>query len=187
MQIHYFSEKQQNDYTVGTVILQDDDDVLHVAEQVRFKSGDGLFIVEAILNLSKKWYSPGLQLGFEDGQIYRAIESLLKKRMKERREYPPITVLKPITDKMARARPLQGRMQQGMVSFNAEGEWFDACRTEMLRFPAGVHDDQVDALAWMTQMAIGSEPPAKPKTKEPASWRDKLRTLGMGGGSHMTA
>lgn len=180
------SEKKQNDYTVGTVTLQDDDDVLHVAEQVRFKSGDGLFIVEAILNLSKKWYSPGLQLGFEDGQIYRAIETLLKKRMKERREYPSITVLKPITDKMARARPLQGRMQQGMVSFADRGEWYDPCRLEMLRFPAGVHDDCVDSLSWAVQMAIGRQPPQKPKTKEPASWRDKLKKLG-GRGSHMAA
>ena len=180
------SEKQQNDYTVGTVILQDDDDVLHVAEQVRFKSGDGLFIVEAILNLSKKWYSPGLQLGFEDGQIYRAIESLLKKRMKERREYPPITVLKPITDKMARARPLQGRMQQGMVSFNEAGDWYDPCRLEMLRFPAGVHDDCVDSLSWAVQMAIGRQPPQKIKTKDPASWLNKL-SKNNGRGSHMSA
>jgi predicted phage terminase large subunit-like protein len=174
------SEKKQNDYTVGTVGLQDEDDVLHVAEIVRFKSGDAHYIVESILNLCSRWYSPGLQLGFEDGQIYRAIESLLKKRMRERRVYPAITVLKPITDKMARARPLQGRMQQGMVSFNAHGDWYDACRTEMLRFPAGVHDDQVDSISWMTQLAIGREPPHKPRPKAPKSWRDKLAHIGAG-------
>lgn len=181
------SEKKQNDYTVGIVGLQDDDDMLHVADLMRFKSADSLFIVEAILNLTAKWYSPSLVLGFEDGQIWRAIEALLKKRMRERRVYPSIVVLKPISDKMARARPLQGRMQQGMISFSDEGEWYDACRAEMLRFPAGVHDDQVDALAWMTQMAIGREPPQKPKTKELPSWRNKLKKLGLGNGSHMTA
>lgn len=170
------SEKKLNDYTVGTVLLQDQDDVLHVAEQLRFKSGDGLFIVNAILNLSKKWYSPTLQLGFEDGQIYRALETLLKKRMKERREYPSITVLKPISDKLARARPLQGRLQQSMVSFNDHAEWYDACRLEMLRFPAGAHDDCVDSLAWATQMAIGREPPPKPRQQVLPSWRDKLST-----------
>ena len=174
------SEKKLNDYTVGTVLLQDDDDVLHVAEQLRFKSGDGLFIVDAILNLSKKWYSPHQILGFEDGQIFRAIESLLKKRMKERREYPTTQVLKPISDKLARARPLQGRMQQGMVSFNDHAEWYDVCRTEMLRFPAGAHDDCVDSLSWATQMAISVAPPAKPKQKTLASWRDKLKTNGTG-------
>jgi len=175
------SEKKQNDYTVGTVGLQDENDMLHVADQIRFKSGDGLFIVESILNLCERWYSPNLILGFEDGQIYRAIEALLKKRMRERRVYPSVMVLKPITDKMARARPLQGRMQQGMVSFNAVGEWYDGMRQELLRFPAGVHDDQVDSLAWMTTMAIGRQPPMKPRTKEPASWKDKLKLSGTSG------
>lgn len=180
------SEKKQNDYTVGVVGLQDDDDVLHFADMVRFKSGDGMFIVEAILNLCQKWYSPGLVLGFEDGQIFRAIESLLKKRMRERKFYPSTVLLKPITDKMARARPLQGRMQQGMVSFSDTAEWFDTARAEMLRFPAGVHDDQVDALSWAATMAVGREPPRKPKSKEPESWRKKLSLLS-GTTSHMAA
>jgi predicted phage terminase large subunit-like protein len=179
------SEKKQNDYTVGTVGIQDPNDVLHVADQVRFKSGDAFFIVEAILNLAVKWYSPGLILGFEDGQIWRAIEALLKKRMRERRFYPSIVVLKPITDKLARARALQGRMQQGMVSFSAAGEWYDSLKTEMLRFPAGAHDDQVDSLAWMAQMVVGREPPRKVEAKPMKSWRDKLKTNGVGG--HMAA
>jgi predicted phage terminase large subunit-like protein len=180
------SEKKQSDYTVGTVILQDDNDMVHVAEQVRFKSGDAFYIVEAILNLSERWYSSGLVMGFEDGQIWRAIEALLKKRMKERRFYPSIQVLKPITDKMARARPLQGRMQQGMVTFNTSGDWYDACRMEMLRFPAGVHDDCVDSLAWAVTLAIGRAAPRKPVHKEPASWKDKLK-LNSRGSSYMAA
>lgn len=181
------SEKKQNDYTVGTVLLHDENDMLHVAEQIRFKSGDGLFIVDSILALSKKWYTPGQQLGFEDGQIYRAIESLLKKRMQEQRHYPSIQVLKPITDKLARARPLQGRMQQGMVSFNAVGEWYDTCRLEMLRFPAGAHDDCVDSVSWATQMAIGRTPPRRIQHKEPESWAKKLHKSMSGSGSFMAA
>ena len=168
------SEKKTNDYTVGTVLLQDDDDRLHVAEQVRFKSGDAFFIVEAILDLSEKWHNSSQQLGFEDGQIYRAIATLLRKRMIERKTYPPITVLKPITDKLARARPLQGRMQQGMVSFASDAEWYDTCRLEMLRFPAGAHDDCVDSASWAVQMAIGRQAPRKIAHKEPDSWRKKL-------------
>ena len=174
------SEKQTNDYTVGTVGLQDEDDVLHIAEVVRFRSADAMFIVDEILNLSKRWYNPGMQLGFEDGQIYRAISSLLRKRMLERHFYPSIQVLKPISDKMARARPLQGRMQQRMVSFNDNAEWYDTARTEMLRFPAGVHDDIVDSVSWMTQMAIGRQPPAKPRSEKTTSWRDKLKANGRG-------
>jgi predicted phage terminase large subunit-like protein len=180
------SEKKQNDYTVGTVLLQDHDDTLHVAEQIRFKSGDALMIVEAILRLSKKWYTSGQRLGFEDGQIYRAIESLLKKRMRELNYYPPTEVLKPITDKLARARPLQGRMQQGRVSFNNDAEWYDTCRMEMLRFPAGAHDDCVDSLSWATQMAIGAQPPRRKAEKALPSWRDRI-TKNSAKGSFMSA
>lgn len=184
------SEKKQNDYTVGTVGLQDDNDILHVVDQVRFKSGNAFFIVEAILNLATKWYSAAntsLVIGFEDGQIYRAIEALLTKRMRERQFYPSTVVLKPITDKLARGRVLQGRMQQGMVSFAAGASWYDGLKAEMLRFPAGAHDDQVDSISWMAQMAVGKAPPAKPKTTEMKSWRDKLGALGMGSITHMAA
>ena len=168
------SERKHNDYTVGTVGIQDDDDVLHIVDQVRFRSGDAFFIVDSILTLVSKWHNPGLQLGFEDGQIYRSLEALLKKRMRERRVYPSITVLKPLTDKLTRARALQGRMQQGMVSFTSQGEWYDSCRQEMLRFPAGAHDDQVDSLAYVAMMAVGREPPAKPREQRAESWMDKI-------------
>lgn len=181
------SEKKQNDYTVGLVGLQDDDDVLHLADMVRFKSGDAFFIVESILNLCFKWYSAGLVLGVEDGQIWRSIEVLLKKRMRERKFYPSITVLKPITDKLARARPLQGRMQQGMVSFSDQGDWYDTARTEMLRFPAGVHDDIVDTAGWVAQLVVGRTAPQKHKAKAFKSWRDSISTGGSSGASHMAA
>jgi len=181
------SEKTHNDYTVGSVGLQDYDDVLHVADVIRFKSGDAFFIVESILNFVVKWYSPTLILGFEDGQIWRAISMLLYKRMKERQLYPAIEVLKPITDKLARARPLQGRMQQGMVSFNESGEWYETVRNEMLRFPAGVHDDCVDSLAWMTQLSIGRAAPQRPRQEKVKSWKDKLNSIAGGAVSHLAA
>jgi len=180
------SEKQQNDYTVGTVGIQDDLDQINVAEVVRFKSGDAFFIVNAILATAKRWYHPSLILGFEDGQIFRSIEALLKKRMMEESFFVPYEVLRPLTDKMARARPLQGRMQQGRVFFNSQGEWYETVRNEMLRFPAGVHDDCVDSLAWLAQLIVGKPAPSRPKAPPPKSWKDKLRTTGKGAG-HMAA
>ncbi len=180
------SEKQQNDYTVGTVGIQDDLDQIHVAEVIRFKSGDAFFIVNAILAAAKRWYHPSLILGFEDGQIFRSIEALLKKRMEEESFFVPYEVLRPLTDKMARARPLQGRMQQGRVIFNSQGEWYETVRNEMLRFPAGVHDDCVDSLAWLVQLIVGKPAPSRPKPPPPKSWKDKLKTSSRSSG-HMTA
>jgi predicted phage terminase large subunit-like protein len=180
------SEKKQNDYTVGTVVLHDADDMAHVVDQVRFKSGDAFHIVEAVLNLATRWHNRTLTLGFEDGMIYRSIEALLKKRMRERNFYPSITVLKPITDKLARAKVLQGRMQQGMVSFASGAPWFDQLQLEMLRFPAGVHDDQVDSLAWAMHLMVGRQPPVKPKQPQMRSWKDRLEG-GSAALSHMAA
>ena len=100
--------------------------------------------------------------------------------------YPPTVVLQPITDKMARARTLQGRMEQGTVSFSSAGEWYDDLRMELLRFPAGVHDDQVDGVAWLARMTMDRNAPRRPQHAQPKSWRDKLR---VGGGitSHMAS
>lgn len=180
------STKQQNDWTVGSCGLQDEDDMLHIAEVVRFKSGDAFMIVDSILGLAKRWYHPSLRIGVEDGQIWRSIESLLKKRMKELSFYPSIVVLKPITDKQARASTLQGRMQQGMVSFNIGADWYDTVRNEMLRFPAGIHDDCVDSLAWLAQVAMDRPAPKKPVPKKYKSWKDQLRA-GTGTVGHMAA
>ena len=49
-------------------------------------------------------------------------------------------------DKEARARAIQGRMQQGMVYFPKDPVWVGPLIAELLRFPNGVHDDQVDAM-----------------------------------------
>ena len=181
------SEKQTNDFTVGVVGLQDSDDVLHIVDLVWFKSGDSFFIVNAILALAKKWRTPGMRMGFEDGQIFRAMQTLLKKRMKEEALFIPYEVLKPLTDKMVRARPLQGRMQQGMISYALDTEQYTMTQQEMLRFPAGKNDDIVDAQAWLAQLVIGAAPPRPKKAKNALpSWKDSLRIRPRGDG-HMIA
>lgn len=182
-------EKQQNDWTVGVTILQDETDTLYVLDVFRMK-GDSFQIVEALLNVAERWgseSSTGYLLGAEDGQIWRAIEPMLRKRMTERRQYPPYEVLRPMTDKLARARPLQGRMQQGRIVFPQEATWLPQAEQELLRFPAGAHDDVVDALAWVVQLCLGKEPPRMAVPPPIPSWRDKLSFLGGGQGSHMTA
>ena len=92
-----------------------------------------------------------------------------------------------MTDKMARARPLQGRMQQGRVIFPEEAAWRAQAEQELLRFPAGVHDDVVDALAWAVQLCMGKEPPQEYTPPPLKSWRDRLSESFAGSGSHMSA
>ena len=181
------SEATQNDWTVGTVGLQDTADMLHIADMLRFRSNDTLFIVESVIGLLIRWNSPNLKLGFEDGQIWRAISTILYKRLREKGLYPAITILSPIRDKLARARPLQGRMQQGMISFSDTGEWYDVARSEFLRFPAGANDDTVDSAGWVAQMCLNTEPPANAREKKVESWRDRLPSDRVQGLTHMSA
>lgn len=181
-------EKQQNDWTVGATVLQDETDTLYVLEIHRMK-GDSFQIVEAMLDVAERWgtgANSGYLIGAEDGQIWRAIEPMLKNRMAERRQFPPYEVLRPLTDKLARARPLQGRMQQNRVIFPEHAHWRGQAEQELLRFPAGAHDDVVDALAWVVQLCIGKEPPRTEPPPRIPSWRDRLDLMGSDG-SHMTA
>lgn len=184
-------EKQINDYTVGVTLVQDENDFLHLVEVVRFK-GDSFTIVEEILNAAERWGAEPtapLTLGFEDSQIWKAIKPLLEKRMAERSMYPPYEVLKPLTDKLARARSLQGRMQQGRVYFPSNASWLNDVQTELLRFPAGAHDDIVDAMAWGVNLCVGKNPRVMPKPKQPKSWKDRISAYidGTHGASHMAA
>lgn len=178
------SDKKQNDWNVGVTVGLDHEDTVHVLEVVRFKTTDAGRIVDEMLNMFERY--PKCQLvGAEDGQIWRTMQTLLKKRQTERRIYPTYEVLKPLTDKMVRARPLQGRMQQGKVTFPASGAWMELLEKEFLRFPAGVHDDMVDALSWAITLVIGKAPPAVPKLKnrmDEKTVADRVRELGRGGG-----
>lgn len=151
-------EKQQNDYTVGSTILQDENNFLHVLDIVRFK-GDTFVIIEAILDFYEKWSlypDTPVTLGVEDGQIWRAIQPVFLQRCAERNKFPAFEVLKPLTDKLVRARAFQGRMQQGRVIFQ-EGPWLHNLKRELLRFPAGEHDDQCFVAGTKVLMWDGSE------------------------------
>lgn len=188
------SSKKNNDWTVGVTGYVDDDDVLWVVEIVRFKTNDTYKIVTEILDMAERHVHASTTLGFEDGQIWKTMRPVLAKEMAERAKkrksrYWPFQELKPLTDKAVRARPLQGRMNAGKVMFAKNAPWYDAARAELLRFPAGVHDDQVDALAWLAQLVQTRGAPQKTTGNRPPrqSWRDRLAEAGAGETSHMAS
>ena len=183
------SEGKESDYTVGTCIGVDHRENIYYLDQRRFRIQDGGVIVDEILDFAEKWNAD--LLGFEDGQIWKAIEFQFQKRCEERRQYPSHELLKPLTDKMVRANPLRGRMQLGKVYFDKNAPYFTDLHKEMLHFPAGKHDDQIDSLAWAVRLTLTRAAPRdvqpKPKVK---SWKDKLGAYVSGnarGGSHMAS
>lgn len=181
------SEGKESDYTVGMCIGVDHRDNVYVLDMRRFRSGDSFMIVDTILDFARDYDATAL--GFEDGQIWKAIESQFKKRCEERRHFPTYEVLKPLTDKMVRANPLRGRMQLGKVFFDKNAPWFSDLHKEMLYFPAGKHDDCVDSLSWAIRLTLSRLAPRE-KRHEPKlkSWKDDLSRFMEGAqGSHMCA
>lgn len=104
----------------------------------------------------------------EAGVIQKAIEPMLRRRMFERRQPCRLEWIPSINDKPTRARGFQSRAAMGMVAI-PEGPEGDAFLSELLRFPAGRHDDDVDCASLIGQaldMAHPAiEPAPKPETK----------------------
>jgi predicted phage terminase large subunit-like protein len=184
-----WGEKNHNDYTVGVTLIQDENNHLHLVDIVRIKA-DTFAVATAVMNFVLKWggeKTAPLTLGFEDGAIWRGVKPFFHSLMNEHKVYPPYEELKALTDKMARARALQGRMQQGRVWFPQEAGWTGTVVQELLRFPAGAHDDIVDALAHAVNLCVEKSPKLGRQPPRLQSWKDKLAGLGRGDGSFMSA
>jgi predicted phage terminase large subunit-like protein len=176
------TEKAQADYTVGVTVDQDAEDTLYVADVTKFRSGDSFIIADAVLDYWELHGSCAL-IGFEDSQIWRSIEAVFKKRCMERGLYPSYEIMKPFTDKMVRAQPLRGRMQSGKLKFNNRAAWWDETSAEMLRFPAGKHDDVIDALSWAVRLILTKSAPRLATPRQLKSWKDSLPGSSKRGGA----
>ncbi len=65
-----------------------------------------------------------------------------------RRKGLPVKELRADRDKIARSLTLEARMEGGHVWFPRDAAWLPELEREILAFPEGQHDDQVDALAY---------------------------------------
>lgn len=64
------------------------------------------------------------------------------------REGGVVHAVHPDADKYTRAVPAARRMGQGMILFPPSGAWVPDFEDEILAFPTGKHDDQVDVLSY---------------------------------------
>ena len=171
-------EKQQNDFSVGVVLGLDYQGQIHVLDMTRIKANIHV-VAEAVIAQYKR-YPTILEIGIEKGQLELSLMPQLNKLLKKEKLYPTFNhELRPVSDKWVRARPLQGRMQMGTVLFPHNQPWVESAVAELLRFPGGIHDDIVDALAWGVRMMGGRKEPPSPTLKNTKSWKDKLNRIAL--------
>lgn len=160
---HAVSTKQRNDPTVLLTVGVDRANNIYLLECFwqRIKSD---VAVEAMLDMARVrkpliWWA-------ESGHISKSIGPFLNKRMLETGVYINIREVTPSADKVTRAQSIIARVGMGKVYFPKNSSWTEKAVNELLAFPAGTHDDFVDALAYIglgLQSIIGASAPAKKK------------------------
>jgi predicted phage terminase large subunit-like protein len=83
----------------------------------------------------------------ETGQIRRATEPALKKRMEQRKAYCHVEYLPTIHNKAVAATGAKGMASAGKFKIPKFKPWMSHVMAQWLQFPAGRHDDAVDVLS----------------------------------------
>lgn len=154
------------DYTVHVVCGLDPDDNLYVVDVWRRQVESHIW-VEEFLNLVAR-HKP-LNWGEENGQIVKSLGPFIDKRMRERRVYCRREQMASVADKPTRARSFQARAAMGKVYLPHGAPWVTDLLNEMMTFPAGKHDDQIDALGLVGRMLdtmVGGRAPRAPEPPE---------------------
>lgn len=159
------TEKERSDYTVIAVGGMDEYGILHIVDILRDRM-DAKEIIDMMLAMNER-YDP-IVVTTEAGAIEKAIGPFLKAEMIETGNFLNLNPMTPTKDKEARAKSIQGRLRAGGVRFNKNADWYPDLEAEMLTFPRSVHDDQVDALAWLglTIHKMHSAPTAEERDEE---------------------
>jgi predicted phage terminase large subunit-like protein len=103
----------------------------------------------------------------EGGVIQKAVEPMLRRRMRERNVHCRLEWLPSVADKPTRARSFQAMAATGRVHFEPGADL-----SEFLVFPAGKHDDEVDT-ASLIGRAIDQAHPAIVKGQPDNKPRDR--------------
>lgn len=156
------------DFTVHVIVGIDADGRMWLLDLWRKQAASDEW-VEAWCDLVIKWKPMGW--AEETGQIKAGVGPFLEKRARERKAYTFRQQFPTRGDKAVRAQSIRGRMAMEGLYIAASAPWRSDFISECLRFPAGVHDDQVDAIGLvgqlLDQMLAGVKPrPDKPPRRD---------------------
>jgi len=137
------------DYTVHVVVGIDADGRLWLLDLWRGQTASDVWI-EEFCNLVLKWKPMGW--AEETGQIKASLGPFITRRQRERRAYVARETFPTRGDKAIRAQSIRGRMALDGLYVPANAPWLEQLIAELLTFPTGRNDDQVDALGLVGQL-----------------------------------
>ena len=108
--------------------------------------------IDAIFAAVQKWHP--LTVGVESVAYQAALQHFLEKEMPRRGSFFRVVALKAEKKKEIRIDNIQPRFAVGTVWFKRGASWLEKLEGELLAYPNGVHDDIIDALAYMEQLAV---------------------------------
>ena len=166
------------DYTVHVVVGLDPEGRMYLLDLWRRQAASDVW-VEAFCDLVLKWKPLGW--AEEQGQIKAGVGPFLDRRQSERKAYVAREQFPTRGDKAVRAQSIRGRMAIEGLYCDPRAPWYAELRSELLHFPAGKHDDQVDALGLvgqlLDQMVYGTKPkPESPQKRSGYTTRERADT-----------
>lgn len=164
------------DYTCHAVVGLDPEGRMYLLDLWRKQASSDVW-VEAFCNLVRDWKPIGW--AEETGQIKSGVGPFLEKRQRERNAYVFRQQFPTRGDKAVRAQSIRGRMALDGLYVPVNAPWYADLRSELLSFPAGKFDDQVDALGLVGQlldiMLKGEKPAAPPKRDDQSGYSERER------------
>lgn len=151
------------DYTVHVVVGLDPEGRMYLLDLWRGQASADKWI-EAFCDLVTEWKPVGW--AEETGQIRSGVGPFLDRRQRERKAYVFREQFPTRGDKAVRAQSIRGRMALEGLYVPIGADWYPDLRSELLSFPAGKHDDQVDALGLVGQLLDRMLSGTKPRPVE---------------------
>ena len=156
---HAVSTKQRSDSTVLLRVGVDKNNHIYILDCWWRKAASDE-VVEAMIAMAKQNPKP-LIWWAEKGHISKSIGPFLRKRMVETQTFFNLVEVTPAGDKEQRAQSISARVAMGFVHFPKGKPWVEKAINELLAFPNGLHDDFVDAFAYIG-LGLQSQFPVKP-------------------------
>ena len=161
------------DFTCHIVVGLDPEGRMYVLDLWRKQASPDVWI-DAFCDLVTVWKPTT----WAEEQVKASLGPFLDRRQRERKAYVWRKPFPTRGNKAVRAQSIRGRMALEGLYLRSGASWVSALRSELLSFPTGKHDDQVDALGLIGQLLDIIQPGQHPPKPEPKKVDTGYRPIG---------